>query len=114
MPHIIIEYSKALGEAIEVTRLVRKMHNTLAAQGIDRERIKTWAHACDCCIVGNPNTPGHMVHATLLLLEGRDVATKQQYGEALFSELKSIVDGAVGKCAVSLEIRDMSKDTYYQ
>ncbi len=50
---------------------------------------------------------------TLLLLEGRDVATKKQYGDALHKIAKDHVESELPNAAVTLEIRDMNKDTYY-
>lgn len=113
MPHIIVEYSRNLGEIIEVSDLILKLHSTLADEGIDKERIKTRALACDYVAVGNHDLHGHMLHATLLLLEGRDLPTKKQYGDALHRAMSEVVDNTVKHCAVTLEIRDMDKDTYY-
>ncbi len=113
MPHIIIEYSKNLGEIVEISNLVLKLHDSLASQGIDKSRIKTRTVPCTYVAVGNYDLHGHMLHATLLLLEGRDVATKKQYGDALNTAMKEFVADAVRECSVTLEIRDMAKDTYY-
>tara|TARA_R110001592_G_scaffold3525_28_gene20175 strand:+ start:15368 stop:15712 length:345 start_codon:yes stop_codon:yes gene_type:complete len=113
MPHIIVEYSRNLSEIIEISDLVIKLHDTLSAAGIDKERIKTRAIACSYVAVGDYERHGHMLHATLLLLEGRDTETKQKYGEGLHAAMKSMVEGVVRNCAVTLEIRDMDKDTYY-
>ncbi|MGH1375262.1 MAG: 5-carboxymethyl-2-hydroxymuconate Delta-isomerase [Alphaproteobacteria bacterium] len=113
MPHITVEYSKNIGDIIVMSKLVEDLHESLAAQGIDKARIKTRAYACDYVVVGDQASHGHMIHATLLLLEGRDVATKKQYGDALHKTMKGYVDGVVRNCAVTLEIRDMAKDTYY-
>lgn len=113
MPHIIIEYSKNLGEIIEISDLVSGLHKALSDEGIDRARIKTRAYAIDYVMVGDHDLSGHMIHTTLLLLEGRDLETKKQYGDALHKTMHEQIDGIVNECAVTLEIRDMDKDTYY-
>ncbi len=113
MPHIIVEYSKNLGDIIEISNLVLDMHDALADQGIDKTRIKTRAVRCNYVAVGDFGSHGHMLHATLLLLEGRDVETKRQYGDALVEVMKKSVEGSVKHCSVTLEVRDMVKDTYY-
>lgn len=112
MPHIIIEYSQSLGDILDVPKLVVDMHDTLAAQGIDKGRIKTCAMPC-VAAVGDLGLDGHMIHTTLLLLEGRDVPTKRQYGDALQETVSSFVKDKLQHCAVTLEVRDMVKDTYY-
>jgi|GEM_PF-549711 len=113
MPHIIVEYSRHLEGVVKISNLVRELHLALAAQGVDKSRIRSRARVCDYASVGDLGSHGHMLHAMVLLLEGRDSATKRKYGEALHKVLKSSVEGKVKNCAVSLEIRDMDKDGYY-
>jgi len=113
MPHIIIEYSKNIGDIVCMANLVEDLHNALAEQGIDKARIKTRASACDYVIVGDHGSHGHMLHTTLLLLEGRDTETKKKYGDALHAQMHEYVDGVVQHCSITLEVRDMNKDTYY-
>ena len=113
MPHVIVEYSKNLGDIINISKLVYDLHEALAAQGVDKSRIKTRAIECNYVSVGDQDSRGHMLHATLLLLEGRDNTTKKQYGDVLHSMMKGYVGDVVKHCSVTLEIRDMVKDTYY-
>ncbi len=112
MPHIIIEYSRALESRVDFPALLGTLHETLADQGIDVARIKTRGIALDHAVVGERGVEGSMVHGTLLLLEGRDVATKRRYGDALYNVMKTILQ-TVPACAVTLEMRDMVKETYY-
>lgn len=110
MPHIIVEYSQNLESQTDIPNLLHDLHQSLAAEGIDKARIKTRGIALNHAVVGDEDADDDMMHATLLLLEGRDVPTKKQYGDALYAVMnKSAPNG----CAVTLEIRDMSKDTYY-
>lgn len=113
MPHIIVEYSKNIGDIICMSKMVDDMHESLAANGIDKARIKTRAYECNYVIVGEQSSHGHMIHTTLLLLEGRDLETKKKYGDALHAIMKDYVSDVVKHCATTLEIRDMNKDTYY-
>ena len=113
MPHIIIEYSRNIGDIIDVSKLVYDMHEKLADQGIDKARIKTRAVVCNSAAIGERGSRGHMLHATLLILAGRDNATKKEYGDALHSLMQTYVVGLVENCSVTLEIRDMDPDNYY-
>ena len=108
MPHIIVEYSKSLED--KIPSVLNDLHEGLAAQGIDKARIKTRGIAIDHAVVGERGTNGQMMHTTLLLLAGRDIPTKKQYGDALHAILKA---AAPEGCAATLEIRDMIADTYY-
>jgi 5-carboxymethyl-2-hydroxymuconate isomerase len=108
MPHIIVEYSLALDEKIPT--LLNDLHESLAASGIDKVRIKTRGIAINHSVVGLTGTDGLMMHATLLILEGRGVELKKQYADPLYDLLKK---AAPDNCAVTLEVRDMGKDTYY-
>jgi len=47
----------------------------------------------------------------LLLLEGRDVDTKKQYSSAILEAIKTHL-AAMPKCKLTLEVRDMDKETY--
>lgn len=113
MPHITLEYSSDIKDHIDLPALLRAMHDALAAQGIDKARIKTRGLPLPYAVVGDAGAHGHMLHTTLLLLEGRDVATKKSYGDAVYAVMKAAVETILPSCAVTLEIRDMVKDTYY-
>ncbi len=110
MPHIIVEYSKDLEGVIEIPALISELHNKLAEQGIDISRIKSRAIACNHVVVGDKGASGSMMHLTLLILEGRDLATKKTFGDPLY---KIMNDYAPDNCAATLEIREMNPQTYY-
>ncbi len=110
MPHIIVEYSKNLENSVDIPNMLSKLHNKLAEQGIDSMRIKSRAIACNHVVVGDKGASGSFMHLTLLLLEGRDLATKKAFGDTLH---KIMNDYAPDNCAATLEIRDMNKETYY-
>jgi len=113
MPHIIIEHSVDIESQIDMADLLRAAHNALADKGIDRARIKTRAVPISHCFVGNHDcNEGSMIHTTLLLLEGRDIALKQEYATAINDAVKGIVSAKITECSYTLEVRDMVKDTY--
>ncbi len=108
MPHIIVEYSQSL-EA-QIPQLLPDMHEALVEQGVERARLKTRATLLNHAVVGDKGLNGQMLHATLLILAGRDGPTKKKFGDALHTVMKETVSP---ECAVTLEIRDMDPDTYY-
>jgi 5-carboxymethyl-2-hydroxymuconate isomerase len=113
MPHIIVEYSQNMGPDLDIPQILTDIHDALAANGVDKARIKTRAIPLLHSVVGtNEANDGHMAHLTLLLLEGRDIPTKQAYGKALHDVLAGAVRAEFPDAAVTLEVRDMVKDTY--
>tara|TARA_R110002124_G_scaffold287365_1_gene474207 strand:- start:144390 stop:144719 length:330 start_codon:yes stop_codon:yes gene_type:complete len=108
MPHIIVEYSPQLDD--QIPALLNDLHETLSASGIDKVRIKTRGIALNHSVVGLEGAGGLMMHATLLILEGRSYDLKKQYADPLYDVLKK---AAPNNCAVTLEVRDMDKETYY-
>lgn len=108
MPHIIVEYSNAIDASMPAA--LEHAHDALTAQGIDKARIKTRGIALPHAIVGDKGFDGKMAHITLLLLEGRDIPTKKQYGDAIIEQVKNNLPSDT---TVTMEIRDMVKDTYY-
>jgi 5-carboxymethyl-2-hydroxymuconate isomerase len=113
MPHIVVEYSSNLEGLVDVSDMLNDMHSALAAEGVDKFRVKTRGVSIPHSVVGDtaPNV-GQMIHITLLLLEGRDDALKQQYSKPLYNVAKSATQSVVPDCSVTLEVRDMSAATY--
>ena len=113
MPHITLEYSQNMGPDLDVPEIITSLHETLAAQGVDKGRIKTRAIPLLHSVVGTHEAnEGHMAHITLQLLEGRDIPTRQAYGKALYDVLSAAVKAEFPDCSISLEVREMVKDTY--
>lgn len=112
MPHIIAEYSSNLESEINVPAMLSDMHAALGEHLGGVERIKTRGIKLDHAVVGDQGADGHMIHITLLLLEGRDTETKQAYSNAIIDHAKKQTDTLSHPCAVTLEVRDMDKETY--
>jgi len=108
MPHIIIEYSHEINALI--LPILKNVHEALAKQGIPKEKIKTRGIPFPYTVVGNKGTEGNMLHASLLLLAGRDTQTRKQYGDAIMEQIKA---GTPEDTIISMEIREMNPDTYY-
>ena len=111
MPHIIVEYSDALSDDVDFQVLIEEMHSALS-EYVEAARIKSRAVKIEHYSVGKWGKSGSMVHITLLLLEGRDVATKKLYAQALYDLAKRFIGDELSKCSLTLEVRDMVKETY--
>jgi 5-carboxymethyl-2-hydroxymuconate isomerase len=115
MPHIYIEYSKDIEDMIQIPALMTELHTRLAAQdGVDIERIKTKSFAMQHSLFGTHAIDARAgVHITLLILEGRDRETRKSYGQSLFEGAKAMLDKTGMPYTISLEVRDMDRDTYF-
>lgn len=108
MPHIIVEYSKNLD--VIMPELLIALRDALGElDGIEPDRLKLRAIGYTHCIVGNKGAGADMLHICLQLLSGRDVPTRTLYGQALHKVLKAY---APQGCSVTLEVRDMDRETY--
>lgn len=115
MPHIIVEFSQNMSADLDIPEILLDLHNALAAQGIDKARIKTRAlPLLHSVVTTHDANEGRMVHGTLRLLEGRDIPLRQSMGKALYDVLVTSFRTPFPDCAVSLEVREMVKDTYFQ
>ena len=114
MPHLIIEYSKNIGDIIEVSQLVHEIHKELPKHGVEPDRLKTRAYEANYVAVGEQGSHGHMLHARFFLLEGRDTKTKKKYGDVIHKMMKEAVGNKVKHCQITLEVRDMDADNYYK
>ncbi len=112
MPHIIAEYSSNLETEIDVPAMLNDMHAALSEGLGGVERIKTRGIRLDHAVVGDQGAAGRMIHITLLLLEGRDLETKTTYSTAIHNAAKKHTANLNDTCAITLEVRDMVKDTY--
>lgn len=114
MPHIIVEYSSSIKDFVEIPEVLEKLHASLSSQeGVDIARVKARGIKIKNAVVGTKGAGGHMVHTTVLLLEGRSDDVKKKYGQDLFDILNKEIKTHFPECAITLEVRDMSKATYF-
>lgn len=113
MPHIVLEYSQNLSEKVDIANLINEMHGSLVAVGIDKSRLKTRAIQAGQSVIGDASiNEGYMAHIELRLLTGRDVDTKKKYGAAIHAVATRIIHSTIPNCAITLEVRDMDRETY--
>ena len=116
MPHVIVEHSANIADHYETKQLLSDIHNALADAGAPIERVKTRSIALNNFIIGTDAPDAAMIHITVLLLAGRDVATQKAMCDPVHEMLVSkvaTIDG-LQNCSVTMEIRDMAADTYYK
>lgn len=112
MPHIIVEHSAGMGTQVDMPQVLKGLVEVLAGCGVDLTRIKARSYEMGHHVVADRGAVPQ-VHVTLLLLDGRDVATRKSYGDALHAFVTSDIVEKVDGCVMTLEVREMDRETYY-
>ncbi|WP_170417958.1 5-carboxymethyl-2-hydroxymuconate Delta-isomerase [Ruegeria atlantica] len=108
MPHVTLEFSKGIEQAHDVQAICDQLFAELAEHPeFDAETIKIRATPVEYYRIGTD--PQSFVHATLLLMQGRDEATRSELNAAILDVLSAALP-EVG----SLTVQDvqMSRASY--
>ncbi|MGJ8585840.1 MAG: 5-carboxymethyl-2-hydroxymuconate Delta-isomerase [Marinosulfonomonas sp.] len=108
MPHVSLEFSQGIEKTHDIQSACDALFETLANHGaFDRAPIKIRAKPVEFFRIGTE--PQSFVHATLLLMDGRDAETKAQITQIVLATLERVFPD-VG----SLTVQDveMSRATY--
>ena len=86
MPHVSIEFSKGLEQTNDIQSVCNQLFAVLAGQdAFDAPTIKIRATSVEFFRIGTE--PQTFVHATLLLMEGRDELTRTQLNKTIIEVL---------------------------
>ena len=93
MPHLNIEYSANVGEALDIQGLVDRIHETALATGIfPLGGVRTRAEARTHYRIANGNPDAGYIHMVVRIGSGRDVETRREAGERIFAALCDFTD----------------------
>ena len=93
MPHLNIEYSANLGEALDIQALVDRIHETALATGIfPLGGVRTRAEARRHYRIANGDPNAGYVHLIVRIGSGRDAETRRDAGERIFAALCDFTD----------------------
>ncbi|MDB5886238.1 MAG: 5-carboxymethyl-2-hydroxymuconate delta isomerase [Polaromonas sp.] len=85
MPHIQIDYSASLAEAVASGRLVDRVHQAAVDSGIFPVwGIRTFGQAMGEYRIGNGEADNGFVNITVRIAPGRDLALRQRIRQELF------------------------------
>ena len=108
MPHFVIEYSKPVGPAPDISRMMHMLCDTAVATGImERENIKLRAIPYDQFQLNDGSES--FIHLTISLLDGR---TSEQKEELAIACRAAMVEICPQVDAISVDIRDMDSVAY--
>ena len=113
MPHFIVEYTANLESEGDLPGLLKKINDTLIAQGgvFPIGGIRSRAIKLECYRMADGEADYAFVHARLQIGSGRDAATKQRVGDQLFEVMKGHFAALYQKryLALSLELAEFSE-----
>ncbi|MCD9087730.1 5-carboxymethyl-2-hydroxymuconate Delta-isomerase [Stenotrophomonas sp. SY1] len=112
MPHLTIEYSSNLGNAL-APALLHAANGALMRTGQFQEAdIKSRAIAFDDFAIGSTDTARAFVAAKLSILSGRTAQTKREIAQALLVALEAAIAADGLELQTSVEILDIDRDSY--
>ena len=110
MPNCVIEYSLKHEEEAHIDLLCKVLHQVMVDSALfDSKAIKTRAFAYQHCCIGNDFNNTSFLQITVSLLAGRTPEKKKALSNNLHKKAKEICTKIE---RISVEIRDMDKDSY--
>jgi 5-carboxymethyl-2-hydroxymuconate isomerase len=114
MPHLIVECSENLAEAVSLDDLVRALHEAALATGVfPLAGIRTRVHVSRHYRIADGDPRHAFAHVEMRIARGRDLATRKRAAEQVFAALRDALAAlyATTTLALSLELREIDPDT---
>lgn len=115
MPHLILECSDNIREEVNTKILFPKLHTLLCEVGpfqlID---IKSRLIRHSEFLVGDGIKSTAFIHLQLAIISGRDISVKEKISTTLLKFLEREYAKSVAElnCSITVEIRDLEKESY--
>jgi 5-carboxymethyl-2-hydroxymuconate isomerase len=113
MPHLNIEYSANLEDALDVQALVDAIHETALSTGIfPLGGVRTRAEPRKYYRIANGNPEAGYIHMMVRIGPGRDAATRRSAGDRIFGALCDFTDELYRSrpLALSFELQEIPSD----
>jgi len=113
MPHLNIEYSANLEDALDVQALVDRIHETALETGIfPLGGVRTRAEARKHYRIANGDPRAGYIHMMVRIGSGRDIETRRAAGDKIFSALCDFTDELYRSrpLALSFELHEIPPD----
>ena len=113
MPHLNIEYSANLADALDIQGLVDRIHETALQTGIfPLGGVRTRAEARTHYRIADGNPDAGYIHMVVRIGPGRDEQTRRDAGQRIFTALCEFTDGVYRSrpLALSFELQEIPSD----
>jgi 5-carboxymethyl-2-hydroxymuconate isomerase len=117
MPHLTIEYSPDLEPLVEMAAVCEAVRAAAVETGVfPLGGIRVRAHRCDHVAIADRHPGNAFADLTIRLGEGRDLATRQRAGEAVFRAFCAALAPAEARVtlAISLNIYEIPAATAWK
>ncbi len=117
MPHLIIEYSANLSHDADMPALMRRLADAAVSTGVfPLAGIRVRCYRIEEYFVADGHPQNAFLHLMVRIGHGRDLATRRNAGEAIFSALCDFFASVMAKrpLALSLEIDEIHSDLNFK
>ena len=113
MPHQTIEYSANLEAELDITELIRVMHDTAAnVEALPLGGLRTRAVAREYYRIADAHPDNTFINVVLRIAPGRSNEIKKDAGDILFETLSNYLESIYSHTpvAISLEIQELDAE----
>jgi len=113
MPHQTIEYSANLEAELDITELIRVMHDTAAnVEALPLGGLRTRAVAREYYRIADAHPDNTFINVVLRIAPGRSNEIKKDAGDILFETLTNYLESIYSHTpvAISLEIQELDAE----
>jgi 5-carboxymethyl-2-hydroxymuconate isomerase len=117
MPHFTVEYSANLDARADMDGLCRVILKTALASGaFETGAVRVRAIRCEHYAIADDRPENGFIDVSLRLAAGRDIATRQRIGEAVFGAMNEFLAPLfeTKHFALSFEIREIDPRLSYK
>lgn len=115
MPHCVLEYSSNIIDPIDTRAFFLELHQTIIKSGpFNLDQIKSRAFCRDEFVVGDGSPDKSFVYLQISILSGRDKDIRTTLSQRSLKLLERYFPKtrATGTCSMTVEIREMDKETH--
>lgn len=116
MPHIHLETTADLHENGNIPDILEALVSKLCTfETVDSKSVKAYHLLRSNWVMGEGAPPG-FAHCTVAILSGRPPELKQAIASGMYAELKQQFAFSLenGEVSLTLELRDMDRETYHK
>ena len=117
MPHLIVEYSANLEPELDVSALVRAVHETALSTGVfPVGGVRTRAARRDHYRIADGHSDNRFVHLDIKIAAGRPLDVRKKAGDAIFKAVTDALAGLYAKhpLGISMEIMEINPETSWK
>jgi 5-carboxymethyl-2-hydroxymuconate isomerase len=108
VPHIIVEYSANLEEAVPIAALVEDVHRAFLASGIFKlGAVRTRAERRDIYVIADGDPQNAFINVIAKIARGRPLEKRRGLGEAIMSALEQ-------RTAMLMQSRGLALSVYLE